>query len=206
MNNKRLKVNEVIIVEGKYDKIKLSNILDALIIDVGGFCVFKDHQKLEFIKKMTMINGAIIFTDSDASGFMIRNYLRGILPKDKVKHAYIPDIYGKEKRKTTASKEGKIGVEGVDNDLILKIIQNTVDVCRNNSDNDTIKRKITKLDLYRDGFSGRDNSAALRVALLRFLGLPERLSSNAMVDVLNRSLTYEDYLIAVREIIDASGS
>ena len=108
-----LKVKEAVIVEGKYDKIKLSNLLDALIIETNGFSVYKDKKKLAFIKKLANERGLIVITDSDHSGFQIRNYLSSVIPKDKIKHIYIPDIYGKEKRKKEPSKEGKIGVEGI---------------------------------------------------------------------------------------------
>ena len=117
-----LKLKEVVIVEGKYDKIKLSQILDALIIDVGGFNIFKNKEKVQMIKKLADKNGVLILTDSDHAGFMIRNYLNGIIPQDKIKHAYIPDIIGKEKRKKTYSKERKLGVEGVDDKIILDAI------------------------------------------------------------------------------------
>ena len=117
-----LKLKEVVIVEGKYDKIKLSQILDALIIDVGGFNIFKNKEKVQMIKKLADKNGVLILTDSDHAGFMIRNYLNGIIPKDKIKHAYIPDIIGKEKRKKSYSKERKLGVEGVDDKIILDAI------------------------------------------------------------------------------------
>ena len=118
-----LKVKEAVIVEGKYDKIKLSNLLDALIIETNGFSVYKDKKKLAFIKKLANERGLIVITDSDHSGFQIRNYLSSVIPKDKIKHIYIPDIYGKEKRKKEPSKEGKIGVEGINDDILLELFK-----------------------------------------------------------------------------------
>ena len=161
-----LKLKEVVIVEGKYDKIKLSQILDALIIDVGGFNVFKNKEKVQMIKKLADKNGVLILTDSDHAGFMIRNYLNGIIPQDKIKHAYIPDIIGKEKRKKTYSKERKLGVEGVDDKIILDAI-NKVSLKKEEKTNNI--KEITKMDFYEDGLSGRDNSSDKRKKLLKKL-------------------------------------
>ena len=160
-----LKLKEVVIVEGKYDKIKLSQILDALIIDVGGFNIFKNKEKVQMIKKLADKNGVLILTDSDHAGFMIRNYLNGIIPQDKIKHAYIPDIIGKEKRKKTYSKERKLGVEGVDDKIILDAI-NKVSLKKEEKTNNI--KEITKMDFYEDGLSGRDNSSDKRKKLLTY--------------------------------------
>lgn len=192
-----LKLKEVVIVEGKYDKIKLSQILDALIIDVGGFNIFKNKEKVQMIKKLADKNGVLILTDSDHAGFMIRNYLNGIIPQDKIKHAYIPDIIGKEKRKKTYSKERKLGVEGVDDKIILDAI-NMVSLKKEEKTNNI--KEITKMDFYEDGLSGRDNSSDKRKKLLKKLNLPENLSQNALIKVLNKTISYDEYKRVVEEL------
>ncbi len=192
-----LKLKEVVIVEGKYDKIKLSQILDALIIDVGGFNIFKNKEKVQMIKKLADKNGVLILTDSDHAGFMIRNYLNGIIPQDKIKNAYIPDIIGKEKRKKTYSKERKLGVEGVDDKIILDAI-NKVSLKKEEKTNNI--KEITKMDFYEDGLSGRDNSSDKRKKLLKKLNLPENLSQNALIKVLNKTISYDEYKRVVEEL------
>lgn len=192
-----LKLKEVVIVEGKYDKIKLSQILDALIIDVGGFNIFKNKEKVQMIKKLADKNGILILTDSDHAGFMIRNYLNGIIPQDKIKNAYIPDIIGKEKRKKTYSKERKLGVEGVDDKIILDAI-NKVSLKKEEKTNNI--KEITKMDFYEDGLSGRDNSSDKRKKLLKKLNLPENLSQNALIKVLNKTISYDEYKRVVEEL------
>ncbi len=192
-----LKLKEVVIVEGKYDKIKLSQILDALIIDVGGFNIFKNKEKVQMIKKLADKNGVLILTDSDHAGFMIRNYLNGIIPQDKIKHAYIPDIIGKEKRKKTYSKERKLGVEGVDDKIILDAI-NKVSLKKEEKTNNI--KEVTKMDFYEDGLSGRDNSSDKRKKLLKKLNLPENLSQNALIKVLNKTISYDEYKRVVEEL------
>lgn len=192
-----LKLKEVVIVEGKYDKIKLSQILDALIIDVGGFNIFKNKEKVQMIKKLADKNGVLILTDSDHAGFMIRNYLNGIIPQDKIKHAYIPDIIGKEKRKKTYSKERKLGVEGVDDKIILNAI-NKVSLKEEEKTNNI--KEITKMDFYEDGLSGRDNSSDKRKKLLKKLNLPENLSQNALIKVLNKTISYDEYKRVIEEL------
>lgn len=192
-----LKLKEVVIVEGKYDKIKLSQILDALIIDVGGFNIFKNKEKVQMIKKLADKNGVLILTDSDHAGFMIRNYLNGIIPQDKIKHVYIPDIIGKEKRKKTYSKERKLGVEGVDDKIILDAI-NKVSLKEEEKTNNI--KEITKMDFYEDELSGRDNSSDKRKKLLKKLNLPENLSQNALIKVLNKTISYDEYKRVVEEL------
>ncbi len=191
-----MKLKEVVIVEGKYDKIKLSKILDALIIDVDGFNIFKNREKVQMIKRLAEKNGAVILTDSDHAGFMIRNYLNGIIPQNKIKHAYIPDILGKERRKRKFSKEGKLGVEGMTKEIILEAIKKAG--LKEQSPAKNNDRTITKFDLFKDGFSGTKNSADNRKKLLKFLNLPENLSQNALLKVLNTILAYTDY----REIVN----
>lgn len=184
-----IKIKQAIIVEGKYDIIKLSSIVDALIIPTDGFRIFKDKEKREMIKTVGKINGVIILTDSDAAGFKIRGFLTSILPKDCIKHAYIPNIPGKERRKAEPSKEGLIGVEGVENEVIVDALKRAgADIA-----DKTNGRPITKFDLYEKGLSGKKDSATKRRSFLKSLNLPERLSSNSLLDVLNSIMTYEEY-------------
>lgn len=193
-----IKIKEAIIVEGRYDKIKLSQLVDGLIIDTGGFRIFTDKQKLNFIRELSQNTGILILTDSDNAGFMIRNYIKGSIDKGIVKHAFIPDVYGKEKRKKKLSKEGKIGVEGIPDDVLIDIIKkaSTSEV----ESNDKISRKITKADFYRDGLSGKDNSSQKRKNLLMYLSLPEHLSQNALINILNKIMTYEKYCEIIKNI------
>ena len=195
-----IKIKEVIIVEGKYDKIKLSSIIDGTIIETHGFGIFKDKKQLKLIRSLAETNGLLIITDSDAAGFVIRNYLKGSVPKDKIKHAYIPDIYGQEKRKTKASKEGKIGVEGVPKEVILEAIRKA-GISFQDVDNDIeSKRKITKMDLFATGLSGRNDSAQNRKALIKHLGLPEHITTNSLIDVLNCMMDYEEYIKIINKL------
>lgn len=193
-----IKIDRAVIVEGRYDKIKLSSILDAVIIETEGFGIFNNKEKQELIRKLADTKGILILTDSDSAGFKIRSFIKGIVPADQIKHAYIPDIFGKEKRKTEPSKEGKLGVEGVKVDIIIDALEKAGVLCEETEDKG--RREITKLDLYEDGLSGKPDSDALRKKLLSLLDLPERLTSNALLQVLNTFLTYEEYKKAVEDI------
>lgn len=196
-----IKIDRAVIVEGRYDKIKLSSILNAVIIETEGFGIFNNKEKQQLIRRLADTKGLLILTDSDSAGFKIRSFIKGIVPAETIKHAYIPDIFGKEKRKTEASKEGKLGVEGVKKELILEALEKAGVFCEETEN--TEKREITKLDLYEDGLSGRADSDALRKKLLFHLQLPERLTSNALVQILNTFLTYDEYKKAVEEIKNA---
>ena len=190
-----IKIDKVVIVEGKYDKIKLSSVLDAVIIETDGFGIFNNKEKQALIRKLAETKGILILTDSDSAGFTIRSFIRGIVPAEQITHAYIPDIFGKEKRKTEPSKEGKLGVEGVSTQIIVEALQKAGVLCEETKEIE--RRKITKLDFYEDGLTGRDNSEQLRAKLLKHLGLPARLTTNALIQVLNTYLTFEDYKKAV---------
>ena len=196
-----IKIDRAVIVEGRYDKIKLSSILDAVIIETEGFGIFNNKEKQQLIRRLADTKGLLILTDSDSAGFKIRSFIKGIVPAETIKHAYIPDIFGKEKRKTVASKEGKLGVEGVKKELILEALEKAGVFCKETEK--TEKREISKLDLYEDGLSGKAYSDALRKKLLFHLQLPERLTSNALVQILNTFLTYDEYKKAVEEIKNA---
>ncbi len=193
-----LHTSKAVIVEGKYDKARLSSIIDALIITTDGFGIFRSKEKQTFIKKIAKEKGIIILTDSDAAGFKIRNFLKNIVSEENVIHAYIPDIYGKERRKTEPSKEGKLGVEGIDNSLIEQALLNTG--LFTSEENTKPGRIITSADLYEAGLTGRDNSADKRRQLLTHFGLPARLTGKNMLCVLNSFLSYDDFINAAREI------
>jgi len=190
-----LDIREVIIVEGNYDKSKLSTLVNATIVVTDGFMIFKDKNKCNMLKKLAKEHGAIIFTDSDGAGFKIRNYLKNILRDSNIKHAYIPDIIGKEKRKNHSSKEGFLGVEGVSDEIIITALENAGYEAMEDA-----SKKISKTDFYTDGLCGADNSAEKREALKRKLKLPKHLSANMLLDVLNRLYTYDDYKKFISEI------
>ncbi|MBQ2676759.1 MAG: DUF4093 domain-containing protein [Clostridia bacterium] len=192
-----IKINEAVIVEGKYDKIKLESVIDAPIIVTNGFEIFKDKQNKELIKKLALKRGVVIMTDSDSAGFLIRSHLKGYLPKDKVKHAYIPDVLGKEKRKTKASAEGKLGVEGVSVEEILLALKRAGVTA---SESESVAESITKVDLFEAGLSGGTESKSRRLMLLKHLQLPERMTGNAMLDVLNVFLTKQEFFEIVNEL------
>ena len=176
-----IKVGPVILVEGKYDKIKLSQIFDATILTTDGFGIFKQKDKLALLRRLAETRGLLIFTDPDGAGFVIRNYLKGAVSKEKLFHAYIPDLYGKEKRKAKGSKEGKLGVEGVPDDVIIRAVEASGAL----QGSVPAKSGITKADLYELGLSGSAGSTQRRLRLLKELQLPQQLSSNALLDVLN---------------------
>ena len=180
-----------VIVEGKYDKIRLSSILDALIITTDGFGIFNNKEKQTLIKKLAKEKGLLILTDSDAAGFKIRNLIKNIADEENVIHAYIPDVFGKEKRKTEYSKEGKLGVEGIDNSLIEEALRKSGFF--NERECKTNQREITNADLYEAGLTGQKNSAEKRRQLLLSLGLPQRLNGKNMLGILNTFMTYEEF-------------
>ena len=195
-----IQIKPAVIVEGRYDKIKLSSVLDTLIIETNGFSIFKDTEKQALIRRLAGKRGILILTDSDAAGFKIRAFLGGSIPPERVKHAYIPDLFGKERRKDAPSKEGKLGVEGVPTEVILAALEKAGVFSETR---ETPTRQITHADLYADGFSGRPNSKALRAELLRYFALPERLSKNALLDVLNTFASFDEYKAAAAAIMEA---
>ncbi len=179
-----VKIKEAIVVEGKYDKNTLSQLVDTAVFQTDGFGVMNNKELLGFLRQVAQTRGLIILTDSDGAGFVIRNYLKGALPKERVRHAYIPDIYGKEKRKAAPGKEGKLGVEGMPPEVLLEVLRNAGATFEDGTE--MIRRApITKLDLYELGLNGTPDSKANRLALLKKLRLPERMSANAMLEALN---------------------
>lgn len=186
------KIKEAIIVEGTYDKIKLSGFIDGIIFVTGGFSVISNKKKLETIKSLAKQTGIVILTDSDTAGFKIRNFIKQSLPEHQVKHAYIPDIPGKEKRKNRPGKEGLLGVEGISQELIIKALTDAG--CEINGHAEVISpsRPITKADLYTLGLSGDENSTKKRQTLSNHLGMPSKISANMLLSVLNRLMGYDE--------------
>ena len=186
------RVKEVIVVEGRYDKNTLSQVVDATILETSGFGIFNDQEKRRLLQTLAETRGLIVLTDSDGAGFLIRNHIRGIVDPSRVKHAYIPDVMGKEKRKAAPSKEGKLGVEGMRPEVLLEALRRA-----GASFDDTPARErppqISKADLYARGLSGREGSAEKRRQLLKSLSLPGRMSADAMLDVLNALMDREAF-------------
>ena len=189
------KIKEVIVVEGRYDKNTLSQVVDAVIIETSGFGIFNDAAKRRLLQTMAAKRGLIVLTDSDGAGFMIRNYIKGCVDPRWVKHAYIPDIYGKERRKAAASKEGKLGVEGMKPEVLLEALRKAGAVFDEGDAEEKTGREevITKADLYTVGLSGKAGSAEKRKELLRSLNLPERMSADAMLDILNAMMERDEF-------------
>ena len=192
-----LHLDKTVIVEGKYDKIKLSNILDTEIITTDGFAIFKDKQKTDLIRRAAKKNGIIIMTDSDSAGFLIRGHLKSIIPNDKIINVYIPEILGKEKRKLEPSKEGLIGVEGVPEQVILDaLLRSGVTV---NGKEIAKKEKITKVDFYEFGLIGKDGSEQKRNVVKEKLNLPKHLSTNGLLTALNVLYSREEFTDFLRK-------
>ena len=181
----KLKVDRAIVVEGKYDKIKLSAVVDAVIICTNGFGIYNDKNTLELIKRYAEKNGIIILTDSDSAGFQIRNHLKGTIPQGKIINLYIPEVFGKEKRKSAPSKEGKLGVEGIDIDILRRVFEQSGVLC---SDNDKAD-KATSMDMYDLGLNGKPDSSRLRRELCKKLDLPLNLNAKALTDYISFMLT-----------------
>lgn len=193
-----VKIRQAIVVEGKYDQNTLSQLVDTTIFQTRGFGVMHDKALLELLRKAARTTGLIIFTDSDGAGFVIRNFLKGALPKEGVLHAYIPDIPGKEKRKRAPGKEGLLGVEGMTKEILLSALENAGADLGGEAEKrpgDT----ITKFDLYTAGLSGRPDSAAKRAAFLEKLRFPAHMSANALLDALNLLYTREEFLALFEE-------
>lgn len=178
-----IRIREAIVVEGRYDKAALASVVDTVILETAGFGIFSDKEKLALLRRLAEARGLVVLTDSDGGGFLIRSFLKSAIDPKLVKHAYIPDVYGKERRKRARSKEGKLGVEGMEPEVLLEALRRAgVDM------GDAAARTsepITKADLYALGLTGRPDSAARRAYVKKAFGLPERLTTNALLDVLN---------------------
>lgn len=187
------RVKEVIVVEGRYDKNALSQVVDAVIIETSGFGIFNNAQKQKLLRTMAGARGLIVLTDSDGAGFVIRNFIRSCVDPRFLKHAYIPDVYGKERRKASSSKEGKLGVEGMRPQVLLDALIRagaTID----GEESSPPMARITKADMYSKGLTGREGSAARRAELIRRLDLPEHMTADALLDVLNAVMTRDEFM------------
>lgn len=193
-----LRIREAIVVEGRYDKNTLSQLVDTVILETSGFGIFKDKERLALFRRLAEERGLIILTDPDGAGFVIRNFLKGSIPPDRVKHAYVPDILGKERRKRTPGKEGKLGVEGMRPQQLEQALRRAgATFLDEAADGAMSRRPITKADLFTLGLSGGPGASEKRRALLQKLALPEHLSPNAMLEVLNALCSYEKLAAAL---------
>ena len=185
-----VKIKEAILVEGRYDKNTLSQILDAPILETGGFGIMKDKAQLALLRRVAQTRGLIVFTDPDGAGFVIRNFIKGAIPAKYLKHAYIPDIYGKERRKAAPGKEGKLGVEGMKREVLLDALRRAGATF----EGETAQRTagLTKQDMMELGLSGGPDSSAKRLALMQKLGFPEHMSANALLQALDLLYTREE--------------
>lgn len=187
-----LRIKEAIVVEGRYDKNTLSQVVDTVILETAGFGIFKDEERLHLLRRLARERGLLILTDSDGAGFVIRNYLKGAVDPSMVKHAYIPDRSGKEKRKRKPGKEGKLGVEGMPPRVLVEALRRGGATFLDETEVRPARRLITKADLFAAGLSGTPEASARRLELLKQLELPEHLSPNAMLEVLNALYGYDD--------------
>ena len=193
-----VKIREAILVEGRYDKNTLSQIVDAPIFETNGFGIFKDKEQLSLLRKVAEKRGLIVFTDSDGAGFVIRNHVKSAIDGSYLKHAYIPDIPGKERRKAAPGKEGKLGVEGMRPDVILEALRRAGATIEGKEA--SVSSAITKQDMMELGLSGGANSSAIRASLMKKLELPEYMSANALLQALNLLLTKEELTELVRSL------
>ena len=188
------KIKEVIVVEGRYDKNALKQVVDATVVETGGFGVFSDRERLALLRRLAAERGLILLTDSDGAGFVIRNFLKGAIPKSQLKQAYIPDIYGKERRKAAPGKEGKLGVEGMSPAVLLQALERAGATFRERPSQEPAGEAVTKADLYGLGLTGGPDSGAKRAQVLKALGLPERMTANAMLEAVNILYNREEFL------------
>jgi len=186
------KIKEVIVVEGRYDKNALSQVVDAVIIETSGFGIFNNSQKQKLLRTMAEAKGLVVMTDSDGAGFVIRNFIKSCVDSSLVKHAYIPDVHGKERRKSKASKEQKLGVEGMRPQVLLDCLLRA-GASIEGEEQSTRTERISKADMFRMGLSGGENSRERRQTLIRRLDLPEKLTADGLLDVLNAIMSREEF-------------
>ena len=194
------RVREAIVVEGRYDKNALSQVVDAVILETAGFGVFKDQERLALLRRLAQQRGIIVLTDSDGAGFVIRNFLKGAIPPEQVKHAYIPDIRGKERRKRAPGKEGKLGVEGMPPQLLLEALERAGATFLDGDGPRSPRGELTPAQLYVLGLTGRPDSAQRRQALLKRLDLPEHMSAKALLTVLTALYTSDEVIQLVQTL------
>lgn len=188
-----VRLKEAVVVEGKYDAIRLRSVVDATVVTTDGFGIFRNPEQMALLRRLAAAQGLVVLTDSDSAGFVIRDRISSALPPSQVLHAYAPEIVGKERRKAAPSKEGLLGVEGIDGERLLRALLLAGATVQDGTSADRPRPFLDKARLYADGLSGRDNSALLREALLHELNLPRRLSANRMIEVINALLTEEEY-------------
>ena len=196
-----VKIKEAIVVEGRYDKNTLSQIVDATILETSGFGIFKDKQQMKLLRKAAEKRGLIVFTDADGAGFVIRNHIKSAIPGKYLKHAYTPDVFGKERRKAAPGKEGKLGVEGMRPEVILDALRKAGATIEGETETRT-KLEITKADLVALGLSGMPGSEENRKRLVKKLDLPERISPNGLLQALNLLYTLEELTELMEQIND----
>lgn len=187
-----LRIKEAIVVEGRYDKAAVSAVADTLILETAGFGVFKDAERLALLRRLAEQRGLIVLTDSDGAGFVIRGYLKGAIPKEQLKHAYIPDVAGKERRKRAPGREGKLGVEGMPAQVLRDALLRAGATVLDGSAPDRPAGDLTAADLFALGLSGAPDAAARRAELLRRLDLPEHMSAKALLAALNALYTPDE--------------
>lgn len=195
-----LRIREAIVVEGRYDKNTLSQLVDTLILETAGFGIFKNEEQMALLRRVAGQRGLIVFTDPDGAGFVIRNRLKSAIPAEQLKHAYVPDIMGKERRKTRPGKEGKLGVEGMSPNILVEALRRAGATVLDGDDAREQTVRLTKADLMSMGLSGGADSAVRRGKLLRVLSLPEHMSANALLQVLNTCCTQQELEQALSEI------
>lgn len=197
-----IRIKQAIITEGRYDKIRLSNLVDAVIICTNGFSIYKDTEKQELIKALAAKTGIIIFTDSDSAGFQIRSFIRGFVKQGEVLNAVTPDIYGKERRKAQPSKQGKLGVEGIPDELLLEALRKAgaVECGENGQEAEAPREPVNRADLMELGLIGGENCSERRRQLQRRLGLPELLSVKLLLEIVNKMFSRSEFLAAVQEM------
>ena len=198
-----VKIKEAILVEGRYDKNTLSQIVDAPILETNGFGIFKDKKQMQLLRQVAEKRGLIVFTDGDGAGFVIRNHVKSAIPGKYLKHAYTPDIFGKERRKEKAGKEGKLGVEGMKPEIILEALRKAGATIA--GEDAPVSRSVTKQDMMDLGLSGGPDSAAKRLALLKKLNLPEHMSANVLLQALNLLYSLEELTTIVEKLESEHG-
>lgn len=198
-------IREAIVVEGKYDKIRLESVVDTVIVPTDGFGLFRDAEQMTMLRRLAESRGLLILTDSDSAGFVIRNHLIGAIPPDQIKHAYVPEVFGKERRKRTPSKEGLLGVEGMDTAVLEQALRRAGATVLG-EDMTLNTAGIDRMRLYEDGLIGGAGSADRRKRLLKMWGLPDKLSTTRMLEVINVTMTAEQYEKSVKSLDESEKS
>lgn len=193
------KISEVVIVEGRYDKNALLQCVDCTVIETSGFGLFNNKEKAALLNRLAKTRGIIVLTDSDSAGFLIRNHIKGIVPSG-VKHAYIPDVYGREKRKRSPSKEGKLGVEGMAPEIIVSALRKAGATFIGETSESITKEPITKTDFFELGLTGGCDSSNRRSLLLKKLELPENMTTNSLLEVVNILYEKSDFIAVCEEL------